>query len=195
MGYDLHITRRKDWSAKGHHIRAEEWLAYVKKDPELLLSRENGPYFARWNGPSKYPDPWLDWHDGNIFSKNPDEPLIDKMVAIARDLGAQVQGDDGEIYNSGHEPTIQPKQSFLSRLGSWFRSLRPAKPLKEIDPPFKVGDRVLDTFHKETTVVEIDPKSNHGLGRVKVRYDDGREASLMLAASGLTPLQHEEMSK
>jgi hypothetical protein len=58
-----------------------------------------------------------------------------------------------------------------------------------------VGDRVLDVFRKETTVVEIDPKSNHGLGKVKVRYDDGRELSLVLRGSGLSPLHGEKKNE
>jgi len=187
VGYDLHITRRKNWWETGRDISAREWLAYLENDPELSLFPANGPYFARWSGKSKYPDPWLDWHEGNVLSKNPDEALIDKIVAIARDLHARVQGDDGEIYHSGHEPPVQPRPSAFDRLHSWLSTLRPVKRIKPIEPPFKVGDRVLDVFRKETTVVEIDPQSSHGLGKVRVRYDDGREASFMLAACGLTP--------
>jgi hypothetical protein len=192
VGYDLHITRRKDWSQTATDITAEEWLAHIKRDPELLLFPENGPYFAMWNGKSDHPDPWLDWHKGCIFTKNPDPALIDKMVAIAVELQAQVQGDDGEIYRSGHEPPIYPKQSIVDRLRNWWRALRPATRIKELIPPFQVGERVLDAFHKETTVTEIDSKSNHGLGKVKVRYDDGREMSFMLAASGLSPVLDKE---
>ena len=192
MGYDLHITRRKDWSEAGHDITAEDWLAYIKKDPELLLFPDNGPYFAMWNGKSEHHDPWLDWHKGCIYTKNPDEALIDKMVAIANGLGARVQGDDGEIYRSGHEPPINPKLSIMDRVRNWWRALRPASRVKEIVPPFQVGDRVMDAFRKETTVTEIDPKSNHGLGKVKVRYDDGREMSFILAASSLNPVRDKE---
>ena len=194
MGYDLHITRRKVWSGAGNGITSEEWLAHAKKDPELLLFSENGPYFARWNGKSEYPDPWLDWNEGCIYTKNPDKALIDKMVAIAVELRAQVQGDDGEIYHSGHEPPVYPLLSVLNRLRNWWHARRSARNTKEneIVPPFQVGDRVLDAYRKETTVVEIDPKSNHGLGRVRVRYDDGREMSFMLGASGLSPIQNKE---
>ena len=194
MGYDLHITRRKDWSAAGNDITAEEWLACVKKDPELLLFSENGPYFARWNGPSTLPDPWFDWHSGCIFTKNPDEALIDKMAAIAIVLRAQVQGDDGEIYKSGKEPPVYPKRSLLDRVRNWMSGAGPgpSKRGKETVLPFQVGDRVLDVFHKESTVTEIDPQSNQGLGKVKVRYDDGREMSYMLEAAGLSPVQNKE---
>jgi hypothetical protein len=189
VGYDLHITRRKNWSEAGNDITAEEWLAYVAKDPELSLFPENGPHFALWSGKSKHADPWLDWFNGNVYTKNPDEALIDKMLAIARSLNAQVQGDDGEIYRSAQEPPIHPHVSVLDRLRNW---LRPAPPIKQITPPFQVGDRVLDAYRKEATVIELNPKSNHGLGSVKVRYDDGRELSFALAASGLKPIPRTE---
>jgi hypothetical protein len=190
VGYDLHITRARSWALNAkHRISEDEWLAYVGKDPELSLSPDGGPYFAKWSGKSKLSEPWLDWHEGNIETKNPDEALIDKMVAIARELGATVQGDDGEIYQSGHEPPRHPQPSVLDRLRYKLRALLPARPLKEIDPPFRVGDRVVDTFQRIATVIEIDPKSNHGLGKVKVRYEDGREMSSMLVAPGLSLIQ------
>ena len=195
MGYDLHITRRKDWAKTGRDITAEEWLAVVERDNELSLFPEAGPYFARWSGDPKAPDPWLDWYKGSIYTKNPDEALIDKMVAIARVLRAEVQGDDGEIYHTGHEPPVHRQPSGLDRLRNWLRALRPVPTVEQIEPPFKAGDRVLDAFRRETTVVEIDPKSNHGLGKVKVHYDDGREVIFMLAASGLSPLRREEENK
>jgi len=101
MGYDLHIVRGLDhYENPAHQIAAEEWLAYIKSDPELQLANYNGPNFALWSGQSEYPDPWLDWFGGAIYSKNPDEAIITKMLQIAERLGAQVRGDDGEIYTS-----------------------------------------------------------------------------------------------
>jgi hypothetical protein len=191
VGYDLHISRRKNWSSEGRDIAAREWLAYVESDPELTLSKENGDHFALWSGPSKNPDPWLDWHDGNIHTKNPDEALIDKMIVIARALQAEVQGDDGEIYRSGHEPPYYRQPSLRDRFLSWLRSLRPAKPLTPIRPSFTVGDRMLDGFHRECTVIEIDPKAEHGLGKVVIRYDDGKVMTFALVASGLRPRENE----
>ncbi len=42
---------------------------------------------------------WLDYRDGRIAAKNPDEEIIGKLCAIAASsLGAHVQGNDGESY-------------------------------------------------------------------------------------------------
>ena len=103
MGYDLHITRKKLWSAEeGPVITAEEWLAYVAGDPQLRLDPNMKTYAVRLAVPSKYPDPWLEWFEGDISTKNPDEPILAKMLEIAIALKAKVQGDDGEIYRSAN---------------------------------------------------------------------------------------------
>jgi hypothetical protein len=73
---------------------------------------------ARWSGKSKHSDPWLDWFKGNIYTKNPDEALTGKMIHIARELGAKVQGDDGEMYAA-------ESQSLLGRLKNKLRGLSP----------------------------------------------------------------------
>ena len=100
MGYDLHITRKKFWADEdGATITPEEWLTVVRDDPELRFAgEEHSPYFALWSGPSSYPEPWIDYFEGGLYSKNPDGPLINKMTRIATTLAAQVQGDEGEVY-------------------------------------------------------------------------------------------------
>ncbi len=104
MGYDLHIKRADNWTENaGAEIGAEEWLAVVRADPELTLDTANGPYVARCSGPSRYPDPWLDWFAGHVYTKIPVSALLRKMVALADRLGARVQGDDGDFYD-GSEP-------------------------------------------------------------------------------------------
>jgi hypothetical protein len=102
MGYDLHITRAEEWSDNtDSEITPQEWLALIEADPELTLMNMSGyPYFARWSGPSQYDDPWFDFSGGNIYTKNPDEPMIAKMIEMAARLGAKVQGDDGELYET-----------------------------------------------------------------------------------------------
>lgn len=100
MGYDLHITRAEHWAENTEaEISADEWIALVRADPELMLDTAQGPHFARRSGPSHYSDPWLDWFGGNVYTKNPDSALLRKMVALANRLGARVQGDEGEVYD------------------------------------------------------------------------------------------------
>jgi len=190
VGYDLHITRRKNWSDRGAEISAQEWLALVRQDPELRLKPENGPYFALWNGPSELEEPWLDWSDGQICSKYPDAALIEKMVHIARQLGATVQGDDGEIYEGGSQPPRQPPVQLRERISGWFHRLRPARPLKIEIPelPFKVGDRVRDPWGSEHTIMEIDPQAENGIGAIRTRRDDGRELKFVINARFFTPI-------
>jgi hypothetical protein len=59
-----------------------------------------------WSGDSEHETPWLDWSRGKIYSKNPDAPLIRKMVAIAKRLNAKVVGQDYEEYD-GTEDDIK----------------------------------------------------------------------------------------
>ena len=128
MGYDFHITRASDWSQNATaKIAAEEWLAIVEADAELSLAPRNGPYFANWSGPSKLPEPWLDWFDGNVYTKAPDSALLQKMVRIATVLNAQVQGDEGEVYR-GDEPLDETGRLGVERGrdrkgNSWWRRL------------------------------------------------------------------------
>jgi hypothetical protein len=51
MGYDLHITRSKDWSSnKGQEITPAEWLEVIRGDPSLSLDESQGSHFALWAG-------------------------------------------------------------------------------------------------------------------------------------------------
>ncbi len=120
MGYDVHITRAEHWSEnEGHQITPSEWHDVINSDPDLRLAGYNGPHFAIWDAHPKDGEAWLDWHDGNITTKNPDEPLLNKMVDIATRLNAKVQGDDGELYDDAAidqlpTPTLWGNTSLLS---------------------------------------------------------------------------------
>jgi hypothetical protein len=101
MGWELHMTRADDWSQSADRpITAEEWLAVVAADPELHIDEANGRYFAVWSHPrSKSDGGWFDWADGQVSTKQPDRPVLKKLLQLADKLGATVQGDDGEVYN------------------------------------------------------------------------------------------------
>lgn len=203
MGYDLHITRRADWSGTGDDITAEEWLAYVRRDPELALSGTNGPHFAIWKRAGVNEESWFDWSDGQIFAKNPPPALVDKMIAIARAFGAAVQGDDGEIYEGAARQAPPRAPSAWQRIAALFRRtprnrgnprIRGNPRTLDIDHaafPFKVGDRIRDTWRQRGVIVAIDPAATYGMGRVRVRYDDGREVAYSMTAH---PFQKEPPS-
>jgi hypothetical protein len=99
MGYDLRITRAPGlWAAsEDGGIGVDEWMRVIEADPELSLE-EGRHAFARWRGPSRHPDPWFTWWRGTIKTKNPDPPMVEKLLQIASLLRARVQGDDGEVY-------------------------------------------------------------------------------------------------
>jgi len=115
MGYDLHITRKEYWfeeEQNANDITLEEWLVYIHSNSsELELVDTNGvkiseveaksqvpPGFCEWTEHPQDERPWFDFSDGNISTKNPDEPTIIKMISMAREFNAKVQGDDGEVY-------------------------------------------------------------------------------------------------
>src|SRR5690349_10208267 len=115
MGYDLHITRKENWSYEDQNsvnISLEEWLAYIHNpESELELSdsywvkvpgseteSQVAPGFCEWTAHPQDERPWFAYSEGNISTKNPDEPTIKKMLSIAKEFNAKVQGDDGEVY-------------------------------------------------------------------------------------------------
>src|SRR5437773_6087542 len=103
MGYDLHITRRKEWIEEGDDITFEEFVRQVQGDVEFRYPGENGDDYADWHSSKSGYESWLGWSDGQIHTKNPEPEFIDKMIAVARELHAKVQGDDGEVYLSATE--------------------------------------------------------------------------------------------
>ena len=100
MGYDIHITRAEHWANnESLQITINEWLALVQSDSELIPAPENGQGFVVWRGATKYPETWFDLLAGNIVTKNPDRATMRKLLEISGTLNAQVQGDDGELYD------------------------------------------------------------------------------------------------
>src|SRR5215208_470820 len=124
MGYYIYMTRRKDrCDEDGPVITEDEWRALVGADPELSFNDPRDPLVATWIGSSIYPETLFDYCLGNIDTKNPDPPVIGKMLQMAEKLGAKVQGDDGEVYRSptefyeeNLEEVRQPYRSWWARL-------------------------------------------------------------------------------
>lgn len=61
----------------------------------------------------------------------------------------------------------------------------------ETELPLCVNARVVNVFGKKGTVTHIDPGAEHGMGVVRVQYEDGSNASFALIASGLTVIPEE----
>lgn len=110
MGVELYITRAKFWADNDDcQITREEWLEYVRHDPELRLDPENGDNFVLWLGKSQYEQPWLDWSLGNISTKWPDTALFNKMLLVASALSAKIQDDDGTEYLKVGDWVFEPR--------------------------------------------------------------------------------------
>jgi len=107
MAYELHIRRAGELG-----ISLEDWDAYVERagdlEPRPFLEATNpvtgdamrieGPGMAEWTA---HPDgaPVLFTHGGGgISAKSPDDPALARMHEIAAAFGAEVRGDDGELY-------------------------------------------------------------------------------------------------
>jgi hypothetical protein len=111
MGYELRIVRAAD-STKPVEISMAEWRAAVEASTDLRLIgaievrtpagetvRYENPGLAEWRGhPEALPVP-LDFRRGQIFANSPDDPTIARMKALARQLDARLQGDEGEFYD------------------------------------------------------------------------------------------------
>jgi hypothetical protein len=123
MGYDLHITRAEDWSdPHGAHIALEEWLAVATADRELVAIPENGDAFFGLGSGADDAAGWFDWSQGNVYTKNPDEHVLAKMLTLASSLAARVQGDDGEFYDSPadlHDARLPQRQVERSKRQFW----------------------------------------------------------------------------
>lgn len=115
MGYDLHITRKEYWfdeEQNAKDISLDEWLSYIHSSgSELELVDTNGekiseveassqipPGFSEWTAHPQDERPWFDFSDGDISTKNPDEPTVKKMISIAKEFNVKVQGDQIYLY-------------------------------------------------------------------------------------------------
>lgn len=108
MGYDLHITRAPDWANNvGLEIRSSEWMAVVREDPDLIEDPFHGPCSVVWKGPAEGERGWFDWSDGNIYTTDASRDVLLKMLQIADQLHARVQGDDGESYGGDGQPVVR----------------------------------------------------------------------------------------
>jgi len=112
MGVEFYITRADFWAENEEaQITPEEWLSLINSDSELTRDVKNGDYHALWSGASSYDKAWLDWSDGNIYTKWPDTQLYRKMLDIAECLNARIMDDDGHIYRTPSDWEYDPSST------------------------------------------------------------------------------------
>ena len=108
MGYDIHITRRKHWSAEGEpQINFDEWKTIVNSDPQLEPVGGTGQEESTimMCDESRRAARYFYYSDGQVFVKKPCTAVLMKMLAIAQKLNAQVMGDDEEVYAPDGTPS------------------------------------------------------------------------------------------
>ena len=113
MSVYVFVTRRDDpLTSEGPEISKEEWTALTTHDAELVVATEQdlnpdkrergteavGDVF--WNAHPEVPQFWLEWVEGQIEVKNPDEACLRKLAGIAHALGAQLISENGELFDS-----------------------------------------------------------------------------------------------
>lgn len=144
MGYEVHITRKKDWrDEEGPAITLNDWLAYITSDPELSMEGFTVPHqaegetiviqrpgMAAWVGYSEYRKRntvvWFTHFKDRVSVKDPDAEIIQKMYGIAQALNGSVQGDKGEIYDADGNsvsrlPGKKPTAAQAQEKKSWWK--------------------------------------------------------------------------
>jgi hypothetical protein len=140
MGYNVYITRGTDWFENDEvQISLEEWLAYVKSDPEMRIDnnaeaqtsdgilRYENIGLAVWISYTRHDEAgnmaWFDFQSGNIVVKNPDEEILTKMCRIAESLRARVQGDEGESYPEALSHSTSTDPALMAKNKPWWKKV------------------------------------------------------------------------
>lgn len=112
MGYGLHVVRaQKESDHDSQRISMKEWLTVIDADPSLVLKGEvtvtspggdvihmPSPGLAVWHGHPEIPEVPFTFHNGTISITASDNAVLAKILQVAAALVAEVQGDEGELY-------------------------------------------------------------------------------------------------
>ncbi len=104
MGYEIHIQR-----SENHPISKDEWEEYVKHDSDISIADElskNYLWHAHPLGGIEGQTPWLNYANGKISTRKPDEFVTLKMFEIAKKLKAQLS-DDENILTSDYKSELE----------------------------------------------------------------------------------------
>lgn len=90
MGFQVTITRN---GLEEGLIDRDEWVAYVKSDPELEVENEADQFpMVNWTKKTAYAQ--FSWDEQGVWCSDPSEIAILKMLVIANRLDAKVFGED-----------------------------------------------------------------------------------------------------
>jgi hypothetical protein len=92
----------------GDEIPESEWRRIALAEPDFRTPTETevseGNWLRSndlaWTGHRQYPTIWFAWRHGQIEVKNPDQPILAKMMTLAARLNAQVISETGEFFDS-----------------------------------------------------------------------------------------------
>jgi hypothetical protein len=105
MSYHVAITRERKGTDAA--IGLDEWVAFIRASADLSEVAATGAADTDKFNKSNHAvhvrgreDTWLGWSDGEVWTKNPDQALLEYMISIAPALGARVRGDEGEYYRT-----------------------------------------------------------------------------------------------
>ena len=121
MGYELNIKREES-----QKISKKEWSQYIKTDSQFESIEEfsaelnegetltiSTPNAGLWKS-DKGEVPFTFYEEyGEITVKNPDNWIIEKMISVANELNAVVEGEEGERYDENYlkDPFSKPSDN------------------------------------------------------------------------------------
>lgn len=107
MGYDFHVTRKEYWCDEaGPEISLDEWISYAHNDGQIQADPDNSGD-ENWVvvlGAGYWPLWWR--ATGELYTKNPGDAMIHKLISIGNALSARVLGDNDEIYRKDSSGAI-----------------------------------------------------------------------------------------
>lgn len=111
MGYEVHITRGGDplENVEPVPITLAEWRAVIATDSALTEASDGKPGTVKWVRQNDI-DVTFDFHDSHISIENPDTATLEKAAGLAKALGAELHGEDGEEYDGAGHLAFDPEE-------------------------------------------------------------------------------------
>ena len=103
MGYNIYLCKTNDWSQADEMPISEKWFwSKIKNYKGFRLATEGDQKVAYCLTNANLDlCPILRFNDGAIEIKNPNEQAVKALCKLAKVLGVNLVGDDGEKYITG----------------------------------------------------------------------------------------------